>query len=393
MVDLFKVFMAPDAGEKVAKVLNSGYIGEGPKVKEFEAELKRLLQNDYVITTNTGTSAEHLILHILKSPDIFRDMQDEGFGISSSVKWDGFTEEDVVLATPLTCTATNWPILANNMKLQWVDVNPNTMNMDLDDLARKINRNTKIIFLVHWGGYPVDMDKVKKIQLKAYQTYGFKPLVIQDCAHALGSTYKGQPLSNLGDICTYSFQAIKHLTCGDGGALTVPYKELYDRAKLLRWYGIDRESNRKDFRCETDVKEFGFKFHMNDISATIGLANLPHLQNILKTHRANAAFYNEELKKHPMITLLENSPDRESSYWIYTIKVQERDAFMAHMKKHDIQVSRVHERNDKHTCVSKYKAILPNLDKVVNQMICLPVGWWVTPEQRQYVVETINKGW
>lgn len=393
MIDLFKVFMSPKAAEEVATVINSGYIGEGPKVKLFESELKKVFNNDYVVTTNSATSAEHLILHLLKSPDLFRDLQDAQYGITSEIKWEGFTKDDVVLTTPLTCTATNWPILANNMKLQWVDIDPNTMNMDLDDLARKITKHTKIIFIVHWGGYPVDLDKIRKIQAKAYQTYGFRPLVIQDCAHAIGSTYKGKHLADTGDICTFSFQAIKHMTCGDGGALVVPYKELYDRAKLTRWYGIDRESNRKDFRCETDIKEFGFKFHMNDISATIGLSNLPFLRTVLDTHRTNANLYNEKLKNIPGLTLLENKPDRESSYWIYTIKVQNREGFMKKMSEAGIQVSRVHERNDKHTCVNEFKSILPNLDQVVNEMICIPVGWWVTKENAEFIIDTIKKGW
>jgi dTDP-4-amino-4,6-dideoxygalactose transaminase len=246
---------------------------------------------------------------------------------------------------------------------------------------------------VHWGGYPVDLDKIRKIQAKAYQTYGFRPLVIQDCAHAIGSTYKGKHLADTGDICTFSFQAIKHMTCGDGGALVVPYKELYDRAKLTRWYGIDRESNRKDFRCETDIKEFGFKFHMNDISATIGLSNLPFLRTVLDTHRTNANLYNEKLKNIPGLTLLENKSDRESSYWIYTIKVQNREGFMKKMSEAGIQVSRVHERNDKHTCVNEFKSILPNLDQVVNEMICIPVGWWVTKENAEFIIDTIKKGW
>jgi dTDP-4-amino-4,6-dideoxy-D-glucose/dTDP-4-amino-2,4-dideoxy-beta-L-xylose transaminase len=115
---------------------------------------------------------------------------------------------------------------------------------------------------------------LKEIQEKALRMYGFKPAIIEDCAHALGSKFNGKPLGSHGNICTFSFQAIKHMTSVDGGALVLPHKELYSRAKLLRWYGIDRESDRKDFRCEADIPEWGFKFHMNDVSAAIGMANL-----------------------------------------------------------------------------------------------------------------------
>ena len=108
-------------------------------------------------------------------------------------------------------------------------------------------------------------------------SHAFKPAVIEDCAHAFGSTYKNQKLGNHGNICTFSFQAIKHLTCGDGGMIVVPHQELHRRSKLMRWYGIDRENNKKDFRCETDIMEWGFKFHMNDINATIGIENLKNI--------------------------------------------------------------------------------------------------------------------
>ena len=93
-------------------------------------------------------------------------------------------------------------------------------------------------------------------------------MVVEDCAHTWGSTYHGTHLGTHGNTAVFSFQAIKHLTSGDGGLMVVPDDDLYRRGKLLRWYGIDREGDRADFRCEADVTEFGFKFHMNDIDAT-----------------------------------------------------------------------------------------------------------------------------
>jgi len=132
---------------------------------------------------------------------------------------------------------------------------------------------------------------------------------------------------------------------------------------------------------------------MNDINATIGIHNFPHALEVVKKHQENANFYNENLKNVPGVTLMENSPDRKSSYWIYTIKVEKRDMFMDYMKECNIMVSRVHERNDKHSCVKEFKAILPNLDKLTQEMICIPVGWWITSEERQYIVDCIKKGW
>lgn len=378
-IPLFKVYMSEEAAQKAKDVLMSGYIGQGPIVEEFEKKLKEILNNDFVVTTNSATSAEHLAVHLLKEP---------------VDKWPGIQEGDEALATALTCTATNWPLLANGLKIKWVDVDPNNLNMDLDDLARKITNKTKVMMIVHWGGYPVDLDRLKVIQQQAKEIHGFAPAIIEDCAHSFGSRYKNKPIGSHGNINTFSFQAIKHLTCGDGGALVVPHERLYRQAKLIRWFGIDRESNKKDFRCESDVKSWGYKFHMNDINAQIGLSNLNYVfDDVIKKHRDNANYFNTVLKDVNGVTLLENKSDRVSSSWIYTILVDRQDDFMELMKAHGIMCSRVHERNDIHTCVREYKSILPSLDKVIKRMMCIPAGWWVTEEDREYIYNTIKKGW
>ena len=334
------------------------------------------------MTTNSATSAEHIGIHLLKSPQKY------------SYNWSGLEHGDEILATALTCTATNWPILANNFKIKWVDVDPETLNMDLDDLARKITPSTKAIMLVHWGGYPVDLDRVAEIQGQAYRNFGFKPAVIEDCAHAFGSTFKGQPMGSHGNMCTFSFQAIKHLTTVDGGALLVPHQNLYNRGKLLRWYGIDRDSNKKDFRCETNIPEWGFKFHMNDVNASIGLENLREVdENVIKIHKSNAKYYDENLKDVAGVTLLKRDPRMDSAFWIYSMLVDKKQEFMDHMKECGVAVSQVHERNDIHSCVNEFKTILPNLDKITPRLISIPVGWWVSEEDRNYIVDCIKKGW
>jgi dTDP-4-amino-4,6-dideoxygalactose transaminase len=377
-VPLFKVFMASSASTEVAKVLNSGFIGQGPKVEEFESSLRSYFDFDYVLTLNAGTSVLHLALHMLKQ---------KAFG------WPGMEPGDEVLATPLTCTASNWPILANNFKIKWVDIDPKTMNMDLGDLARKMSSKTKAIMLVHWGGYPNDLDKLKIIQEKYKEIHGFKPAIIEDCAHAFGSKFNGKLVGTHGNISMFSLQAIKHVTSLDGGILLAPHKELYSRGKLMRWYGIDRNSDRKDFRCEANIDEWGFKFHMNDICATVGMENLKYSGQVIETHKSNAAYYDHNLKNTPGITLLDRDPRMDSSFWIYSLLVDNRYDFQRKMKEYGIQCSQVHERNDKHTCVSEFKSILPSLDSVIGKLSAIPVGWWVSEEDREYIVDCIKKGW
>ncbi len=373
MIPLFKVFSAPGISARLDGVFKSGYIGQGPMVDEFEGRLRERFDSDFVVTTNSCTSALHLALHMIKN--------------------DGLSDGDEVLTTPLTCAATNWPIVSNQMKPRWVDIDPSTLNMDLDDLARKITPNTKAVVVVHWGGCPIDLDKLAKTVREAEAMYGNRISVLEDCAHAFGSTYKGSPVGSSGNFCAFSFQAIKHLTCGDGGALITPDQALFRRAKLLRWYGIDR-SNNKDFRCESDVPEVGFKFHMNDINATIGLTNLEHVdESVIAKHRDNAAFYRRKLSGVEGVTLLTEEDGYDSSYWIFSILVDRRDDFMQAMKAAGITVSQVHERNDQHSCMDEYRCLLPSLSRTLPRVTAIPVGWWVTQEERQYIVDRIKEGW
>jgi len=389
-IPLFKVFMADTAAEEVAKVLNSGYIGQGPKVDEFENQLKTYFNHDYVQTLNSGTSVLHMALHMLKKPTGYKEIFD---GMAAIYRWPGLQEGDEVLATAMTCTASNWPILANGLKIKWVDIDPTTLNMDLDDLERKITPKTKVIMLVHWGGYPNDLDRIRKIQEKAYRLYGFRPAVIEDGAHSFGSKYKGKYIGTHGNLTMFSLQAIKHLTSVDGGLLLSPHKELHDRGKLIRWYGIDRDGDRKDFRCEADIEEWGFKFHMNDVNATIGMENLKHIDKIIDKHKENALFYDSNLNDVKGVTLLDRHFGHESSFWIYSMLVDDRDGFYRWMDECKIAVSQVHERNDKHTTVKEFRTSLPTLDKTIGKIVSIPVGWWVTPEEREYIADCIKKGW
>jgi dTDP-4-amino-4,6-dideoxygalactose transaminase len=385
-IPLFKVSMSPDVGKSVESVLLSGMITQGQQVEKFEQQLKEYFNFPYILTLNSATSGLTLALRLLKD--------ELNFG-----------EEDEVLTTPLTCTATNWPILANNMNLRWVDVDKNTCNMDLDDLKRKLSPKTKIIMFVHWGGYPIDLEKLKQVQIYCKEKFGFEPRVIEDCAHAFGAKFRGKYLGtsdNYKNIAVYSLQAIKHLTTGDGGLIFLPNKEQYEQAKLLRWFGISREqrtTSTGDFRLEPDVKDWGYKFHMNDINATIGIENLKLVTGNLQKIKDNANYYYSALsefqKESTTIELMENSPDRESSYWIYTLKIKgnRKQEFINFMKEKGIVTSQVHNRNDIHSCVKKYKLEtnkLVNLNELEKEIICIPVGWWLSENDKMHIVESIK---
>jgi dTDP-4-amino-4,6-dideoxygalactose transaminase len=381
-IPLFKVFMSNDVIQPLNEVILSGFITQGPQVDKFESKLKEYFNNEYVLTLNSATSGLTLALKLL---------------MDSNDYWPGFNkEEDYVLSPALTCFATNAAILANGCKIKWLDTDNMNANISIDDLKQKLNKNTKIVYLVHWGGYPVDLDTIKQLQEDHYKNYGYKFKVVEDCAHAFGATYKGKKLGNHDNICVYSLQAIKHLTTGDGGLIILPNKKLYERAKLLRWFGIDRDKrnyNRKDFRLENDIVDWGYKFHMNDINATIGLYNLPHIHTLLTKNRNNYKYLYEHLKMVKDIILFENKDNRESACWLFTMRVNRKNEFIEKMKEYGIVTSQVHNRNDLNTCVIDYKCELPNISELEKELICIPVGWWLEKEDLEYMINKINCGW
>lgn len=365
MIPLFKVFMSEKIDAPVLKILHSGYIGQGAAVNEFEKALGRRFHNDKILALSAGTHGLHLALRLA--------------GVGSN---------DEVVTTPLTCTASNWPIMMQGAVPVWSDIKYD-FNIDPKSVEEKITNKTKAILCVHWGGYPCDMEELSVIAKR------HNLALIEDAAHAYGSSYRDFWVGSCfySDFTMMSFQAIKHLTTVDGGALFCASKASYDRGKLLRWYGIDRESPRSDFRCEQPIAEWGYKYHMNDVCATIGLNNMEATDHNLATTINNANYYNTEMANLDGVKLTQVASDRQSSYWLYTVMVENRSEFCHMMGSKGISVSRVHERNDKHPCTSDYCSFLPKLEEVIKKQICLPVGWWVTTEQREYIVECIKGGW
>lgn len=368
MIPMFKVAMSEQAPAAVADVLASGHIGQGAKVDAFEDALRSRVGNPRLATVNSGTAGLQMALRLAGA------------------------EGGEVLSTPLTFVATNWAILAAGLRIRWVDVDPSTLNADLDDLAAKVSPDTSAIMVVHWAGYPIDLARVAAIADECERRHGRRPVIIEDCAQAWGATYAGRPLGNHGNLAVYSFQAIKHITCGDGGLVVFPDDDSNRRGRLMRWFGLDRDSGAAP-RPEQNVTEWGLKFHMNDISAAIGLANLDGVDERVRRHRGNAAYYDRELKDVAGLELTRPVPGSEPSYWVYPVKVKRRDDFVARLAAAGIAAGHVDPRNDRHACVAAYAESLPKLDAVHDQIVCLPVGWWLSEQDREHIVNTIKSGW
>jgi dTDP-4-amino-4,6-dideoxygalactose transaminase len=352
-IPLFKVFMAPAAEEAVRATMASGHVAQGPKVDAFEAKLGELMGAE-VTTTSSCTAALDLALHII-----------------------GIKAGDEVITTAQTCIATNAGIVLRGAVPVFADIDPRSGLLDPDDVKRNLTRKTKAIMAVDWGGHPCSYSTLRSLG----------PPVIEDAAHGVGTFYKGRHVAQSGgDFVCFSFQAIKHLTTGDGGALVCPDPA---RARALRWFGLRRDLPMR-FRFEQDVKEVGFKYHMNDIAATIGLENLKDLRSVLGLHRAHAEFFQDRLGGLP-IGLPRRDPSASS--WLFTITVPERDAFIEKMDAAGVECSPVHTRNDRMTAFARVGRLSQRhagLDEFASRQVSIPVGWWLTDTDLERVVEAVE---
>ncbi|MCE3276771.1 MAG: putative PLP-dependent enzyme, partial [Propionibacteriaceae bacterium] len=211
---------------------------------------------------------------------------------------------------------------------------------------------------------------------------------VEDAAHALLATQNGRGLPAVGgDYVCWSFQAIKHLTTVDGGALLPPVDQL-ERGRLLRWYGLNRRS-KESFRAGQNIREVGNKWHMNDVSAAVGLGNIAGAEARVERCRANAAYYGSALGDVCGLPPV----DPGAAWWLYTVLVERRDEWVQAMKACGVEAGVAHSRNDRHDGFARIVAHdnrpLPGVDAFDAAQLCIPVGWWVTDEVRATVADAM----
>lgn len=348
MIRLFKVAMSKEAPGMVQRVLESGYIGQGPMVDQFEEAFQKILALPRpAITVNSCTSALDLALHLT-----------------------GVQEGDEVITSPLTCTATNTHIVHRGASPVWADVDSQTGLADPSAIRASVTGKTKAVVIVDWGGQPVDLESIRSV------VPPHVPIIL-DAAHTL--SYRPGA-----DYVCWSFQAIKFLTTGDGGALLCPDDEATERARLLRWFGLDRRSS-ESFRCSQLVRDLGFKYHMNDIAAVIGLSNFPTaLQNVV-AHRRNGRAIVGSLQRP-----LRGSLDGD--HWVTFIRTPRREEFQSWMTGRGIETSLVHMRNDVHPAFEKGRWLSPPFGLALydEEYVAVPCGWWLSPVELDQIIEALR---
>lgn len=345
---------------QLEKILYSGYIAEGEAAAEFEQKLSDLIGNPFCVLVNSGTAALHIALTLI-----------------------GVREGDEVISTALTAEPTNTTIALTGAEVVFADVDLATGLISVDSIESLITNKTKAIMIVHYAGMVCDMNKINLLSQK------YNIPVIEDAAHAFMSKYKGEYIGNNSRYTCFSFQAIKHMTTVDGGALFLKNEDDYHRAKKLRWFGLDKKVQRLD----NNITEAGYKYNMNNMNATVGLVQLMHLRENVIRYIENGKYYDKELKNIPEVTLIPYYEDTEPSYWLYTLKVNRREEFINMMNKNGVVASPLHLRNDRHNIFAKNLSPKPNLEKFYNEYVHIPCGWWVNDNERHRIVSLIKQGW
>ena len=345
---------------ELEKVLYSGYIAQGEQVELFERSFEQYIGSGFSLSLNSGTAALHIALILA-----------------------GVQRNDEVISTALTAEPTNVAIKMVGAKIRYADIDYETGNISPDSIIQNINNKTKAIIVVDYAGIPVDIASIKQISLK------YNIPVIHDAAHSLGSKFMGLKSGNHFPYTIFSFQGIKQITTIDGGILQLQSESDYEKAKLIRWFGIDKSKSRLD----NNITLQGYKYHMNNVNATIGLVQLKEIDHILASYVCNGQFFDENLKNIEGIELIHYYPDSIPAYWLYTLKVKRRSDFIKKMSEIGVFASELHKRSDYHEYLNDFSQVLPNLDIFYNEMVHLPCGWWVSPENRELIVETLKKGW
>lgn len=366
MISMFHTFISPEAEARVCETLRSGFLSEGKLVQEFEHRLSTDLGLQNPVAVNSGSTA--LLLALVLA---------------------GVKPGDEVICPAQTFVATALAVMHLQARPVFCDIEFDTGNLSTIDLERRITNRTRAIMPVHWAGFPCDMDRINEIAKR------HDLVVVEDAAHALGASYRGRPVGSLSDFACFSFQAIKHLTTGDGGAISCSSSEKHKEAMTRRWFGIDRQNSQPSILGERsyDLSLLGFKYHMNDLAAALGLANLTGFYERLKQRRAFADFYRAQLKNISGLRLFRQDKEIESSYWLFPLHVERREDFVRALAAKGVAASVVHQRIDRNSIFGGERADLPIQSTFDQSQINIPIHDGVDQASAEQIVAAIKSGW
>ena len=351
MIPIFKTYMPDKLTEGIEEILYSGKLAFGEKGREFEDKLSSYIGNEKLLTVSSYNHALLIILSTL-----------------------GMKPGDEVIASPVSCLASNQPFAIKGLKVVWGDVDPNSGTLSVDDVRSKINSKTKAIFHNHYCGYLGDIDEMNALG----KEFGIP--VIDDCIEAFGSELNGKKTGNLGtDITVFSFQTVRLPNTIDGGALVFKDKTMFEKAKMIRDYGIERTNFRdelNEINPKCDIKLEGYGALMSEINSFIGLRQMDDIDLLLKKQRANAELWNYRINDMTDIISLQKKPNTSPNVWVYGVLAKNKTETIKAFREQGFYATSVHINNNIYS-IFENNIKLKGVSEFMNHFVAIPCGWWV----------------
>ncbi len=349
----------------VTKVLSKEFLGMGSEVMYFEKMLKKYFKND-VVCVSSGTAALHLACQAI-----------------------GLKKGDQVLVQSITYVSSFQAISATGATPVPCEVDPKTMTIDIKDLKKKINKKTKAIMPVHYAGAVGDIDAVYSLAKKN------KLRVIEDAAHAFGTIYKKKPLGSSGDIVCFSFDGIKNITSGEGGCIVSSDKKIIKHIRDARLLGVSGDTKKRysGKRSWTfNVYTQGWRYHMSNIMAAIGIEQLKKFPKSAKKRKSLAKYYNKKLKNNPLVSVLPSDYDLVVPH-IYPVIFKNKkikDFYKKKLELNNVQTGAHYKPNHTLNLYKTNKIKLPLSESLYSRILTLPLHLDLSKKQIDFITSLLK---
>lgn len=346
-------------------ILRSGHIASGPKVVELEEAFTTITGREHIVSTKDLTSAILIALQLA-----------------------GVCAGDEVAVLAFSCLQSNSPIAHLGARPVWIDIDPGTMSMSVEDLSAKLTPSIKAVMVYHIAGYPADIEKIAAL----CRDRGL-PL-IEDCNNAIGAKLNKCQVGVFGDFAVYSLYPNRQINGIDGGMLATPDAKTASHATRIRRFGIDPTSfrdTRGEINPNSDVCEIGLSAALSHLNAAVALAQLNTLESRVSRTQAVAARMTKALLDSNSLQPIKSVSGAEPAFWGLFVQSTQRDSLLAHLKANDIKASILHQRNDWYTGFGTPRADLPGTALAMKQSLALPCGWWMTDDDIETILNSVTE--
>lgn len=356
MIPIFKPYMPENITSEIEGILYSGKLSFGEKGKEFEEKLASYIGNDKVLTISSYNQALLIVLSTL-----------------------GLKPGDEIIASPVSCLASNQPFVVKGLKVIWADINPLSGTLSVDDVRSRITSKTKAIFHNHYCGYLGEIEAMNALG----KEFGIP--VIDDCIEAFGSELNGKKTGNLGtDITVFSFQTVRLPNTIEGGALVFNNQKMFEKAKMIRDYGIERANFRdslNEINPDCDIKLEGYGALMGELNSYIGIKQLENLDSLFKIQKTNAIIWAKKIQKEKDIDSLLPIENTIPNSWVYGVLAKNKIETIKNYRKEGFYATSVHINNNIYSIFGN-KTNLSGVNDFMNHFVALPCGWWFNLENK-----------